>query len=225
MILRETNDALSTHPVGEYRSLNDPSLWMLVFSNVLFGVLFLVAGGEVAVLMWVYWSQSVIIGIFNFLRILTQKEFSTDGLKSGGRPVPHTEKAKNGIAYFFLLHYGIFHLVYFVFLLSDDSVLDIKFIFIGALIFFTNHGFSFFYNLAREKNIEKNIGTLLFYPYVRIIPMHSMIVFGLFLLDGAFSVFVFLVLKIVADCAMHVLEHYIFNKKRAEVLIKNISVV
>ena len=209
---------------NKYRTFYDPSLLMLLFSNILFGVFFLQSGGGVAVLMWTYWSQSVIIGFFNFLRILTQRNFSTKGLSSNGRPVPHTEKAKRGVAFFFLFHYGFFHFIYFVFLMSNTTAFDqLKFILIGALIFFTNHGFSFFYNISKEKNMERNIGSMLFYPYVRIIPMHVMIVFGLFLLDGAFSVFMFLVLKITADCAMHILEHYIFNNKKAGISVKNIN--
>ena len=207
---------------NRYNILSDPSLMMLIFANVLFGAFFLAEGGEVAVLVWTYWSQSVIIGFFNFLRILTQRKFSTKGLSSNGKPVLHTEKARRKTAFFFLFHYGFFHFIYFVFLVSEVATVQIIYILIGALIFLINHGFSFYYNHKIEKNIEKNIGTLLFYPYIRIMPMHIMIVFGLFFLDGSLSVFIFLLLKITADTAMHMLEHSIFNKKPKMLLKKNI---
>jgi hypothetical protein len=48
----------------------------------------------------------------------------------------------------------------------------------------------------------------MFYPYVRIIPMHIMIVLGSrFLGDNTLALVMFLLLKTAADVAMHIIEH------------------
>ncbi|HSU77645.1 MAG TPA: DUF6498-containing protein, partial [Burkholderiales bacterium] len=65
-------------------------------------------------LLWPYWMQSVIIGWYSRKRILALHDFSlanTDGFDQGS-----PEKTKRHTARFFVLHYGIFHLVYAIFL-------------------------------------------------------------------------------------------------------------
>jgi hypothetical protein len=51
-----------------------------------------------------------------------------------------------------------------------------------------------------------NIGTLMFVPYIRIIPMHLTIILGVMLEDGL-GLLLFGSLKTVADVAMHKVEH------------------
>jgi hypothetical protein len=51
-----------------------------------------------------------------------------------------------------------------------------------------------------------NIGTLMFMPYLRILPMHLSIILGA-VLGGSTAVLFFLALKTAADAGMHVIEH------------------
>ena len=162
--------------------------------------------------MWIYWFQSVIIGLFNFIRILQLKEFSTKGLTINGQSTKPIPVIKTFYAFFFLVHYGIFHFAYFLFLLAGTftkaygnapNIIEFKYIFLTAFLFFINHLFSYFYN--REKDAKKqDIGLLMFYPYVRIIPMHLTIIFGSILGVGLLF---FLMLKTLADGLMHIIEH------------------
>ncbi|MDO8504933.1 MAG: DUF6498-containing protein [Candidatus Liptonbacteria bacterium] len=194
--------------------LADHSLWLLLFSNLI--TIFFAVKEEwgLSSVMWIYWFQSITIGIFNFVRILQLKDFSTERFEINGQPARPTRGTKISTAFFFLFHYGFFHFVYLVFLLIGSisskflgggiDVADTLYILLIALLFFANHLFSFIYNKPRDTK-KQNIGTLMFYPYARIIPMHLTIIFGL--LIGKAALPFFLVLKTLADVIMHVTEH------------------
>ncbi len=191
----------------------DWSLTALVFSNVFAIYSATTQGWNLVAIMLAYWFQSVTIGIFNFVRILSLKEFSTENFKINGRPAQPTIGTKIFTAFFFLFHYGVFHLAYLGFILKggvagmmgglDSS--QLKYVFGIALIFFGNHLFSYVYNKPRDTK-KQNIGVLMFYPYARIIPMHLTIVFG-FGVTEALPMFMWL--KTGADVIMHFVEHKI----------------
>jgi len=195
---------------------NDSSAKVLVLSNLITIVLAVVFNWSLMIILWGYWCQSIIIGFFNFLRILSLKDFSTEGLKING--VKGQPSATTGIkffiAIFFAIHYGIFHLVYalflglFTFVSQSISPVDFGYIFLMAGIFFLNHLFSFLH--FKDKPKKHNIGTVMFFPYARIFPMHLIIMFGLpfYALGGSLPVLVlFLLLKTGADLVMHFIEH------------------
>lgn len=197
--------------------LGDPSLWLLLLSNIATIYFATTEHWNLSTILWVYWFQSITIGFFNFIRILQLKEFSTTGFKINGKLAQPTRLTKIFTAFFFLFHYGFFHFVYLIFLLAGtftktygnipDSA-EIKYIFLTALLFFINHLFSYFYN--KQKDTERqNIGSLMSYPYARIIPMHLTIIFGS-AFGGALPLF--LVLKTFADGVMHVIEHNVLRK-------------
>jgi len=188
----------------------DPSSWSLIAANVLTIVIALREQWSLANLMWIYWAQSLIIGFFQFFKILDLKEFTTENFKINNRLVGATQAIKVYVAFFFAFHYGFFHLIYFLFLaqgfffqrLSQNAVSYL--VIIGA--FFLNHLFSYFNNRKIDQKQVKNIGQMMFYPYARIIPMHVTIIFGKLLL-GQLPLLLFLALKTLADAVMHSSEH------------------
>lgn len=190
----------------------DPTLLSLLAVNLWIFVLYLSENWSAAMILWIYWCQSVLIGIFSFLRLLTLKNFHPDGITSGGSPVPPTRKAQRALAGFFLLHYGFFHLVYAVFLVSlGTEQSGGRYFNAGAILrtaaaLAANHAFSFFYNLKRDRERHLNAGVLMFLPYARIFPMHLCIMIGALLGSTAMLV-VFILLKTGADLLMHTLEH------------------
>lgn len=194
----------------------DNSAKVLILSNLLTIVLAVAFSWSIIIILWSYWLQSVIIGFFNFIKILTLKDFSTEGFKSNGRSVSPTTATKISTALFFAFHYGFFHLVYALFLLTFSFVsqsfalIDFGFVFLAGIIFFFNHLFSFLY-FKNKPQKKQNIGSVMFFPYIRIVPMHLTIIFGgMFLFSGSGSVFVlifFLILKSIADIIMHTIEH------------------
>jgi hypothetical protein len=198
--------------------MKDLSFWLLLVSNIYVIYLARVHNWDFVTIIWIYWAQSVIIGFFNFIRILKLKNFTTQGFTINGSQPPPTPTTKRFTAFFFLLHYGFFHLVYFVFIIgfSAQAKLPMASIFYTILpvigIFFINHFISFMVNSPKETG-DSNIGKIMFMPYIRIIPMHIIIIFGSFFGQGA--LFIFLIMKTGADIVMHVYEHYFMRMRQA----------
>lgn len=208
---------MSTSEQPKRNPFSDPSLWFLLFSNIATIFFAIIESWNLSTIMWIYWFQSITIGFFNFIRILQLKEFSTEGFRINGRPAQPTQRTKISTAFFFLFHYGLFHLVYLIFLLigpftmayeNVSGSVESKYILLSPLIFFINHLFSYLYNRPKDTK-KQNIGSLMFYPYARIIPMHLTIIFGSSF-GGVLPLF--LVLKTFADGIMHVVEHNVLRK-------------
>lgn len=212
-MIRIDNPRVKIDDIWKY-IINDSSTWTLIFSNVLTIIIAVLQNWSLLFLLLIYWSQSVIIGFFNFVRILNLKEFSTKGYKIGGIPVAPTKGVKYFTAFFFAFHYGVFHLGYLAFLgvfsiFESPGALISNLIFVPiiSLVFLINHLFSFLKNKESDLKKKRNIGHIMFFPYARIFPMHIIIIFGLFL--GGAAIVLFLVLKTIADVVMHVMEHTI----------------
>ncbi|MFH1228068.1 MAG: DUF6498-containing protein [Planctomycetota bacterium] len=203
-------------------AMNDSSAWALVGSNLVTVALAVILKWGLLEILWIYWSQSVIIGIFNVVRILSLKEFSTTGLTMGDKPVPETPAGKRSVAGFFAFHYGFFHFGYMIFLFTPMNMgnqdttawasalgtVSPLAVILTAGLFFANHLYSYRFN--KESDTEKpNLGTLMFFPYARIIPMHLIIMFGA--TTGSGALVLFLLLKTAADVIMHAVEHAKFR--------------
>lgn len=187
---------------------NDLSFWVLIFTNGVTIAYTIIENWPLITIMLVYWVQSCIIGFFNVVRILSLKEFSTEGYYINDKPVAPTEKTKRKSAYFFAFHYGFFHAIYAVFLLTNIEGISVHHVLFGGIIFFVDHLFSFRYNRERDQEKIQNLGRLMAFPYARVVPMHLVIVFFGVFLSGTLPLLVFLGLKSLADVIMHVVEHY-----------------
>lgn len=204
---------------SKFRWWFDPSLWVLLVANGITIYFALKEGWSIGTLMWIYWIQSVMIGVFHFIRILRLEKFSIEGIKVNGQTIPATTSevlVKGFFATFFAMHYGMFHFVYLIFLIVGiftpvfgSGPPEWKEVGLVSILFFVNHLFSFLFNQSRDSH-EQNIGTVMMYPYARIIPMHLTIIFGGFINALPF----FLILKAGADAVMHVLEHALLRKGR-----------
>lgn len=208
-----------------------PSTISLIFSNFLVVFFAIVDGISANEVLWIYWSQSVIIGIFNFIKMITLKDFSTEGFKQGNRQMLPTRATAISSAIFFLFHYGFFHLIYAVFLgvfpiISNSNVSSS-----GSMYFLLSTGMFFisylieFINSRKEQTDElPNIGAIMFAPYARIIPMHLTIIFGGFIgAAGSFFstntnvavITLFIGIKTVVDLITHAID-FKKLKKQAE---------
>ena len=183
----------------------------LIVANLIAIVLALIEGWDLRELMLVYWSQSVIIGYYSFRRMMDLKTFSTKGVRMNDQKVDPTEKTKKSMAWFFVVHYGFFHLMYFLFIVVDPAEpfeLNWFFFWVCVAAFFVNHGYS--YRTHRDLDAERvpNIGTIMLFPYARIIPMHLTILAGGWITGAStFALLIFLGLKTAADVVMHKIEH------------------
>ena len=80
--------------------------------------------------------------------------------------------------------------------------------------------YSFFYNRKWEQQQKPNIGSMMFFPYLRIIPMHLTIIFGGAIIQGRgdgvgvrLAMLLFMGLKTGADVLMHIIERRGFADK------------
>jgi hypothetical protein len=195
----------------------DASAWSLVAANAVALLIALVSGWELVDLMAVYWVQSVIIGGSYFLRILSLERFSTENFRINDQPVDPTPETKRKTAFFFLLHFGGFHAAYLIFIVTETPggfVPGFAFL-VCAVAFAINHAFSYRHNLEADRRGTPNIGTMMFTPYLRVIPMHLTIVFGAVAL-GTSGVLLFGLLKLGADVVMHHVEHRVLGAKRGK---------
>ncbi len=192
----------------------DGSIWVLILTNLFVLVAALIFGWRLVDMMLVYWIQSVIIGLANVMRMLSLDKFSTDNFKINNRSVAPTASVKRQVAGFFAMHFGIFHLVYFVFIVSGefgDPRLGFDLL-ICAIAFALNHVYSYRYHREADRQGRPNIGTLMFTPYARVVPMHLTIIFGS-LLSQLGGVFLFGLLKSIADVVMHQIEHRMLSAR------------
>lgn len=201
-----------------------PSVIALVLANLvpIFGVIFL--HWEVFPLMFLFWSENVIIGAFNVLKMLTANPES-----------PLSWIGKFFVVPFFCVHYGMFtfiHGVFVVELFGRGSV--------GAMHGFPNLGT--FWHVMRENNLgwavlgltvshgisfatnyigkgeyrRASMDQLMSQPYGRIVVMHLAILFGGWVMMALHSPVAGLVLLVILKMALDLNGHTGERKKFAE---------
>ena len=204
------------------------STWLLIFSNLIVIFFAIVDNLSAVEVLWIYWIQSVIIGVFNFIKIISLKEFSTAGFRRGaGGELPPTKAAKISTGIFFLLHYGFFHFVYAMFLgglsgitRTSSSGAKPDYLLFTSLIFFISYLIEYIQSTRTPPEEIPNLGVIMFAPYFRIIPMHMTIILGGFLsmLGSFFSVDInyaiivlFVGIKTFVDLVTHAVDFFSFS--------------
>jgi len=189
--------------------LNDKSLLFLIITNISIIIIALIENWDIIRILFIYWFQSIFIGFFHVIKLLTYENKYNQKTENIG---------KIFTSVFFIFHYGFFHLIYLFFLLflGIDSVSsplsffnDIYFQFMLFLLFI-NHLFSFLYNKYKNKQETKDFGRLFIQPYARIIPMHLTIIFGtIFIFTNAsqIALVIFLFIKTSIDIISHISKH------------------
>ena len=171
-------------------------------------------------LLWPYWLQSVVIGWYARRRMLGLDRFSTEGFTSNGRRVPEDDPAsKRSTAGFFTLHYGFFHLAYLVFLCKEHALharRDWLVLVACGASFVLSQRETFAVQHAADLRGRPNLGTLMFTPYLRIVPMHLAILLGARLGGGAAMLAVFTALKTASDLLLDRIDRRIAMPRSAQ---------
>lgn len=163
-----------------------------------------------ATLVFIYWFQSVIIGVFTFVQLLRMPAHQSIAVTYDDGNGQLTDKQSSGCnAFFFMVHFGGFHLAYLAVIFSKfDGGVDVNFLLLSMGIVLLSELMDFVKKWKIVQTGQLHSGTLLSLPYLRIIPMHLMI-FG-----AAFSnlsdITIFLVLKMVADVSMSLLTNHLY---------------
>lgn len=186
---------------------------------------FISGGGSIQEVLWVYWLQSVIIGIINIGRILTfpvNARSLTFNLTSHQKPITIQMPANFLVigrllaATFFTIHYGIFHIVYILFIpaltaFQDNSVpnetisISASLVLLNAILFAAHHIVTAYierHQLTQHPTELPTLHDLMMRPYSRIIPMHVILIIGPVIagvFDNTMVFLVFILLKVIVD--------------------------
>lgn len=187
------------------------SVWLLVLVNAATVLLAILLQWSPAALMWPFLLQSIVIGYYSRKRMLALQHFSTENFKVNGQAVEATPATQRMVANFFIFHYGSFHVAYLVFLWPESggfSGFDWLMLMVMAATFFWNHRSSYEDHVAADSEGCPNIGTMMFLPYLRIVPMHLTVGLGAASgAEGVLALLFFGTLKTLADVGMHYAEH------------------
>ncbi len=137
-------------------------------------------------------------------------------LIAADQPVLPTRAIQVKTVTFFAVHYGIFHLVYLVFISGMAPAFGWvdRLAVLGTAVAFTlTHHSSFHRNLEADRTGTPNIGTLMFLPYARVIPMHlTILIGGHGGTDSTVAILIFSALKTGADVLMQHVEHALLRR-------------
>lgn len=188
---------------------------------------------DVLAILLLYWSESVVIGVLNVLRMVTCAggNLVQGVLAMANRPVPEELRQQlpripvNALKFFlipfFIVHYGAFcfgHLT-FVLAIFSDSGLSLRSgsalaalwqgsFWIAVAAVFASHLFSFFANyIGKGEYRNASLFLLMHRPYGRIISMHVAIVLGaglvMYLGNPLPILLILIVAKTILDVRLH----------------------
>ena len=200
-----------------------PSVVALVAANLVPVAGVLLFGWKIFPLIFLYWSENVVIGVFNVLKMIF-----CAGAKNPA--------AKLFIIPFFCVHYGLFTFVHGIFVVkifgesTGTGGLSSGFNLFGEALR-TNHlgwavlgiivsrGISFITNFIGQGEFRRvTLEQLMAQPYGRIIVLHVAILGGGFLILALHSplagLLLFIALKIAFDLSGHLRERDAFGKNR-----------
>ena len=191
---------------------SDPALYVLIILNLYFIYEYKADPSQYNTIVWLFWCQSVLIGLFNFFELLTTSNVKAGNFKMNDQPVD-PKKGTGCYSWFFLFHYQFFHLVYFIFLATQTGFKNVDFGFfqyalIGLLV---NQMVTFIRNKLAYAKQAPDLGYMFFLPYLRIIPMHFTILLPAFL--NWEPAMIFLILKAVFDVVGHIITTRYYWKK------------
>lgn len=188
---------------------------VLLLANLLTLLLAVLLQWPVLTILWGYWLQSIIIGIFTFIKIFF--------IRIEEYPPIHRPFRLHKYALYFAVHYTIFHIIYAAFLIGFSRQTGGTFghlqppnftgvVTVGTL-FFVNHTYTFFkYYIFDRKQIRFYTKTIFIEPYIRIIPIHLSLFAAAYFVTmyrnaETYIIIFFLALKTLADILLHQYQH------------------
>lgn len=174
-------------------------------------------GWPLAHLMWPFWIQSMIIGWFARKRILALETYAEGGFLFDGRSPRLRPRTQREYANLLVLQYGLVHVLYLGLMVASLPAISARDWALFALAgagFWLGHRRSHQLNVKADTRIVHRIGTLVFLPYARVVPMHLCIVLasGTAIAASLPAVLAFTALKTAADAFMHVYEHQLLQR-------------
>ena len=196
----------------------DVSLWTLIFSNFVTIYFAIAQSWNPLVLMFIYWSQGVSICFFALIKIAFAKNYTIEKFYVDETPVEPYMTTKKGILIKFTSTYVLTNACYLLFLVLLSFVANTftdvtgftglnysDWYSIGtfSLLFFANHGFSYFYGMW-VKDDTVDLVKVASFPLMRMFPMHLTLIVAFF--AGPALLPLFLILKTLSDILLHMMD-------------------
>lgn len=219
--------ALSTILPGDIQ-LTPPVIGLIV-ANIATIVLAVLQNWDAATILFVFFGQNLIIGFFAVIsmltadtRLLVTEKSAAEAARGNDTKITYGGmwRFKIAVAVFFLIHYGLFNLFYYVIIFWNETFGPVDYtdsaVRAGIGFFFLCHLVSFLYYWREEKRGVFFMAAAAIQPYNRIIPLHLTIIIGgtiagLLLAAGIETVMpvlvVFLLLKMYLDVRLHLAFH------------------
>jgi Family of unknown function (DUF6498) len=182
----------------------DSGFWILLGWNIFLVYYQYIHPEEFKTILWIYWAQSIIIGLFNFADILTLQKVEPGSWKENDNIVSDA-RAKGCASFFFLFHYGFFHLAYVVFIFAfvkTEGLFDFNFFILSVAAFLISQLIWFIKRKTTYAKVPGNIGKMFILPYLRVVPMHLTILLPAF--TGVSAITIFLLLKTLVDVIFYI---------------------
>ena len=154
--------------------ISDKEFWLILAFNAILVYTYQIGETSASLVVLLYYVQSVFIGIQYFIRLVAI------GKRNAQEKEDKPRQGVYGEAVFFLLHYGFFHLVYFFFIIKMvidlPGVVDFKMLLLLMLALAGNTVLSTMSDV-RQDRAAKESPSIFFQPYLRIFPMHLLIIY------------------------------------------------
>jgi hypothetical protein len=199
----------------EKEVLAEYSSGFILVTNILLLALALAFHWSIYEVILAFIVQNFIVGFFYLLRILSVStnilEYMTFSANFG-KKILHI-CLFFALSLFFLLHFGILNWFYMVYIILYINTLSWALFLIPVVIFILPH--LIFYRekikLQKEEYQIKSIIKFMWIPYVRIVPMHAVMLTALLFKESALTIIIFTILKTIADFFMNKVERRLNN--------------
>jgi len=207
--------------------VKDYTIWSLVIVDILVTVLTLTGGRNFVDLLWVYWYQIIIVGLFMCVKVIDHKlnlGFLANFFSKLGSIITILS------VYFLVAIVGAF--LCFVSVGNNTSNTDELIPIFGSMFFanlfvivilFINHTFSFIYNRKKDRELA-NVPNLWIFSY-RILPL----ILGIFAITSInfktniIAIIIFVIMKTCLDVIGHVDEHLAMTNTDENLKVDNIQ--
>lgn len=206
-----------------FNTLLSASVWkkksvqVLILANLLPLLGVLLFDWSLFAVMYLYWFENVIIGLFNMMRMSRAEGKLDETNEAKLNNETYTRDKRGALIFFFLIHYGIFTIIHGVFVTSFFGTMSGQIILppeiaLGTIALLMSHAFSYYTNFIRQGEYKRVSETQLFIqPYKRVIILHVTIIFGgglVMLFHSALPALILLIIiKTLVDVWAHSLEH------------------
>jgi len=206
------------------KAFKDPSFWLLTGINAALVHQYYQHPEAFTTLIWLYWSQSIVMGFFTFLDILTAPKITADefaaivaetGIKEENRSFVK-QVTKIGTAFGFLFFFSVLHLFYLVFIatMKKSGPFDWNMFKYFLFAFVAGQVLTFIQHKIQQRKSRPNLGPSTLIPFMRVLPLHLTIILPTFLKVGDMGFF--LIVRSIADIIMYIVSKPSSRSKEAD---------